>query len=93
MLFSAPGPKGEGGGWGTSSCFRSSNLVVADALSESDTAARTAGALEFAIHGSEPYAGRFVGIIGCDELTGTFTFNSGKTLAVRLPRQLPYWER
>ena len=78
---------------GTEPCFRESNLILVDAATESDTKLGKLGALEFTIPSTSGYAGTFSGVIGCDDLTGEFKFASGKTMAVRLKRDLPYWER
>jgi hypothetical protein len=78
---------------GAERCFRVSNLVLVNALTEDETKANKLGSLEFAIDSTEPFAGTFEGVISDDALRGTFSFSSGNKVDVHLPRTKSYWQR
>jgi hypothetical protein len=78
---------------GSEPCFRISNLIVVEAELE-QTTAKTPGAasIRFQLSKESGYPGSFEGEIAEHVLTGTFSFESGKTLPVVLKRGPSHWD-
>jgi len=78
---------------GSEHCFRISNLIVVEAeFDQKTTKTPGAASLRFRLPNDSGYAGSFQGEVTEHALTGTFSFESGKTLPVVLKRGPSHWD-